>query len=106
MNPTMSGQTTSAPSFSSTRTILLFAIGEYLTRISPTMATRGFFSAVNGMLSKTADRKPVKNAELWVRLDALRELHEVHWRWVKGHSGDAGNERADALANRGAAAYG
>ena len=55
---------------------------------------------------KTADRKPVKNAELWVRLDALRELHEVHWRWVKGHSGDAGNERADALANRGAAAYG
>ena len=55
---------------------------------------------------KTADRKPVKNAELWVRLDALRELHEVHWRWVKGHSGNAGNERADALANRGAAAYG
>ena len=55
---------------------------------------------------KTADRKPVKNAELWARLDALRELHEVHWRWVKGHSGNAGNERADALANRGAAAYG
>lgn len=55
---------------------------------------------------KTADRKPVKNAELWARLDALRDLHEVHWRWVKGHSGNAGNERADALANRGAAAYG
>ncbi|HRP27896.1 MAG TPA: ribonuclease HI [Burkholderiaceae bacterium] len=54
---------------------------------------------------KTADRKPVKNAELWARLDALRELHDVHWRWVKGHSGDPGNERADALANRGAAAY-
>ncbi|HRI19115.1 MAG TPA: ribonuclease HI [Burkholderiaceae bacterium] len=54
---------------------------------------------------KTADKKPVKNAELWQRLDALRALHTVHWRWVKGHSGDAGNERADALANRGAAPY-
>lgn len=53
---------------------------------------------------KTADRKPVKNAELWARLDALRELHTVQWHWVKGHSGDPGNERADALANRGAAA--
>lgn len=54
---------------------------------------------------RTADRKPVKNAELWARLDALREMHEVHWRWVKGHAGDPGNERADALANRGAAAH-
>jgi ribonuclease HI len=54
---------------------------------------------------KTADRKPVKNAELWQRLDALRALHTVHWRWVKGHSGNAGNERADGLANRGAAPY-
>ena len=44
---------------------------------------------------------PVKNAELWQRLDALRSLHHVEWRWVKGHSGDPGNERADALANRG-----
>ncbi len=51
---------------------------------------------------KTADRKPVKNADLWQRLDALRQLHHVEWRWVKGHSGDPGNERADALANRGA----
>jgi len=50
---------------------------------------------------KTADKKPVKNAELWQRLDALRALHHVQWRWVKGHSGDPGNERADALANRG-----
>jgi len=50
---------------------------------------------------KTADKKPVKNAELWQRLDALRNLHRVEWRWVKGHSGDPGNERADALANRG-----
>jgi ribonuclease HI len=51
---------------------------------------------------KTADRKPVKNAELWLRLDALRALHHVHWRWVKGHAGNVGNERADALANQGA----
>jgi len=50
---------------------------------------------------KTADRKPVKNAELWQRLDEQVRRHDVHWRWVKGHSGDAGNERADALANRG-----
>ena len=50
----------------------------------------------------TADRKPVKNAELWQRLDALRERHRVQWRWVKGHAGDPGNEHADALANRGA----
>ena len=52
---------------------------------------------------KTADKKPVKNADLWQRLDALRVLHAVEWRWVKGHSGDPGNERADSLANRGAA---
>jgi ribonuclease HI len=50
---------------------------------------------------KTADKKPVKNVELWQRLDALRDLHQVHWRWVRGHAGDPGNERADALANRG-----
>ena len=50
---------------------------------------------------KTADGKPVKNAELWQRLDALCKLHKVEWRWVKGHSGDPGNERADELANRG-----
>lgn len=50
---------------------------------------------------KTADGKPVKNMELWQRLDALRKLHEVDWHWVRGHTGDPGNERADALANRG-----
>lgn len=50
---------------------------------------------------KTADRKPVKNVELWQRLDALAALHRVDWRWVRGHAGDPGNERADALANRG-----
>ncbi|MBW8846449.1 MAG: ribonuclease HI [Burkholderiales bacterium] len=52
---------------------------------------------------KTADGKPVKNADLWQRLDSLRKLHSVEWRWVKGHAGDPGNERADMLANRGVA---
>jgi len=50
---------------------------------------------------KTADKKPVKNQDLWQLLDALNAGHEVAWFWVKGHSGDPGNERADALANRG-----
>ena len=50
---------------------------------------------------KTADKKPVKNIDLWQRLDALRGQHQVDWRWVRGHAGDPGNERADALANRG-----
>jgi ribonuclease HI len=52
---------------------------------------------------KTADGKPVKNADLWQRLDALRKLHNVDWRWVRGHAGDPGNERADMLANKGVA---
>ena len=50
---------------------------------------------------KTADRKPVKNVELWQQLDQQVHRHKVQWRWVRGHSGDPGNERADALANRG-----
>ena len=50
---------------------------------------------------KTADKKPVKNADLWVRLDELARQHHVDWRWVKGHSGHPENERADQLANRG-----
>lgn len=50
---------------------------------------------------KTADHKPVKNIDLWQRLDALAATHKVQWRWVKGHAGDPGNERADELANRG-----
>ena len=52
---------------------------------------------------KTADKKDVKNADLWQALDALRDRHQVEWRWVKGHSGDPGNERADGLANQGVA---
>lgn len=51
----------------------------------------------------TADKKPVKNADLWQRLDAARARHEVKWRWVKGHTGNELNERADQLANRGVA---
>ena len=50
---------------------------------------------------RTADGKPVKNVELWQRLEALVALHRIDWHWVKGHAGDPGNERADALANRG-----
>lgn len=50
---------------------------------------------------KTAAKKPVKNVELWQRLDALVDANEVSWQWVKGHSGDEGNEHADMLANRG-----
>ena len=50
---------------------------------------------------KTAARKPVKNADLWRAMDAACERHEINWHWVKGHSGDVGNEAADALANRG-----
>ena len=47
---------------------------------------------------RTADKKPVKNVELWQRLDAAASVHKVRWSWVKGHSGHAENERADALA--------
>jgi len=50
---------------------------------------------------KTAAKKPVKNADLWQQLDHLTARHNVEWRWVKGHSGHAENELADALANRG-----
>ena len=49
----------------------------------------------------TADKKPVKNEDLWRRLDAARAKHDVAWRWVKGHNGHPLNERADALARRG-----
>jgi len=50
---------------------------------------------------KTAAREPVKNVDLWVKLDEAASLHQVRWHWVKGHAGHAGNERADALANKG-----
>jgi ribonuclease HI len=50
---------------------------------------------------RTSDKKPVKNAELWKRLDDLRARHDVQWHWVKGHAGHPENERADELARRG-----
>jgi len=54
---------------------------------------------------RTADRKPVKNVELWQRLDAARQAHQITWRWVKGHAGHAENERADELAREGMAPF-
>jgi ribonuclease HI len=53
----------------------------------------------------TSDKKPVKNADLWRALDEQVARHTVDWQWIKGHSGDEGNDRADALANAGAARY-
>ena len=54
---------------------------------------------------RTASRKPVKNEDLWRRLDAAAERHAIEWRWVKGHAGDELNERADKLAREGLAPY-
>ncbi|MEL7416307.1 MAG: ribonuclease HI [Pseudomonadota bacterium] len=54
---------------------------------------------------RTASKKPVKNAELWQRLDAAQDRHDVHWQWVKGHAGHPENERADELARSGMAPF-
>lgn len=54
---------------------------------------------------KTADRKPVKNVDLWQRLDAAQYRHEVTWEWIKGHAGHSENERADGLARAGMAPF-
>ncbi|WP_417465302.1 ribonuclease HI [Kordiimonas sp.] len=54
---------------------------------------------------RTASKKPVKNADLWQALDKAVARHDINWIWVKGHAGDPGNERADALANQGMAPY-
>lgn len=54
---------------------------------------------------KTADRKPVKNVDLWQRLDAAQARHDVTWAWIKGHAGHAENERADELARAGMALF-
>lgn len=54
---------------------------------------------------RTADKKPVKNVELWQALDAAVERHNIVWHWVKGHAGDLMNERADRLANEGMAPF-
>jgi ribonuclease HI len=50
---------------------------------------------------KTAAKKPVKNKDLWQALDEAADKHDITWKWVKGHDGNAGNEAADELANRG-----
>ena len=50
---------------------------------------------------RTADKKPVKNDDLWKALDVLAQAHQIEWIWVRGHNGNDGNERADALANQG-----
>jgi len=50
---------------------------------------------------KTANKKPVKNQELWQKLDELVQKYDIEWNWVKGHSGDINNDRADALARKG-----
>jgi ribonuclease HI len=55
---------------------------------------------------RTADKKPVKNIDLWQRLDALTAEHQIEWHWVKGHAGHPENERADELANLGCAQVG
>jgi len=54
---------------------------------------------------RTAAKKPVKNEDLWRALDAAAAKHAIDWKWVKGHNGDPGNERADALANQGMTIY-
>ena len=54
---------------------------------------------------RTTDKKSVKNDDLWKILDALANQHQIQWIWVKGHAGNIGNERADALANEGVAAF-
>jgi ribonuclease HI len=55
---------------------------------------------------RTADKKPVKNEDLWRRLDELAQMHKIEWHWVKGHAGHPENERADRLANQGIPASG
>ena len=62
---------------------------------------QGITTWLNGWRARgwrTADKKPVKNQDLWERLDAARSRHQVEWRWLKGHAGHAENERADVLA--------
>ena len=54
---------------------------------------------------KTADKKPVKNADLWQELEAARHRHQIDWHWVKGHAGHPENERADELAREGMAPF-
>ena len=78
--------------------VMLFLDSEYVRK--------GITEWIHGWKAKgwkTAAKQPVKNADLWQRLDALVSGggHKIEWKWVKGHAGDPGNERADSLANRG-----
>ncbi|KTT20864.1 ribonuclease HI [Pseudacidovorax intermedius] len=78
--------------------VVLFLDSQYVRQ--------GITSWIRGWKAKgwrTSTGQPVKNVELWKRLDQLVADggHQIEWRWVKGHSGDEGNEKADALANRG-----
>lgn len=78
--------------------VMLFLDSEYVRK--------GITEWIHGWKARgwrTAAKQPVKNVELWQRLDALvtNAGHRIDWRWVRGHSGDPGNEHADALANRG-----
>jgi ribonuclease HI len=65
---------------------------------------KGITEWINGWKArgwKTAAKEPVKNVDLWKKLDEVVRTHKIDWLWVKGHAGDVGNERADALANKG-----
>ena len=78
--------------------VLLYLDSQYVRK--------GITEWIRGWKAKgwlTASKQPVKNVELWQRLDKLVSEggHQIEWRWVKGHSGDPGNERADMLANKG-----
>ncbi len=88
---------------------------EALTRASAITLTTDSAYVKNGVTSwihgwkrngwKTADRKPVKNVDLWQRLDTAQARHAVTWKWIKGHAGHAENERADELARAGMAPF-
>ncbi len=101
------------PETTNNRMELMAAISalESLTRPSPVTIVTDSTYVKNGVTQwihgwkrngwKTAAKKPVKNADLWQRLDQARGPHDVTWAWVKGHAGHAENERADALARQG-----
>jgi len=78
------------------RQVILYTDSKYVMdgvrEWMPTWKKRGW---------KTSARKPVKNKDLWQALDQATDAHEITWKWVKGHDGNAGNEAADELANRG-----
>ncbi|PTV95101.1 ribonuclease HI [Rhodobacter aestuarii] len=105
------------PDTTNNRMELMAAISalEALTRATAITITTDSAYVKNGVQSwihgwkrngwRTADKKPVKNVDLWQRLDAAQARHEVTWKWIKGHAGHAENERADELARAGMAPY-